>query len=76
MEKSTLKFISIFLHDNVKNKCFFFIFRDAAIQFHLEAGYISYFYYEPSRAKEHFASAHKKTSLNVELTGKNMKLCR
>ncbi|XP_033735526.1 tetratricopeptide repeat protein 27-like isoform X3 [Pecten maximus] len=43
--------------------------RDLTIQFRLEAGYCTMFYYEYSMAHEHFMSAKKTAGLSVELSG-------
>lgn len=43
--------------------------RDLTIQFRLEAGYTTMFYYEYSQAHEHFMSAKKTAGLSIELTG-------
>ncbi|XP_060070565.1 tetratricopeptide repeat protein 27-like [Ylistrum balloti] len=43
--------------------------RDLIIQFRLEAGYNTMFYYEYSMAHEHFMSAKKTAGLSVELSG-------
>ena len=40
------------------------------LQFHLEAGYMLYYYYEPSDSKEQFTQARKRASITAQLTGK------
>ncbi|KAK2149737.1 hypothetical protein LSH36_439g03059 [Paralvinella palmiformis] len=44
-------------------------YRDLAIQCHLTAGHMCYFYYEPRQAKEHFSQAEKLSGLDIKLTG-------
>ncbi|KAK3092494.1 hypothetical protein FSP39_003620 [Pinctada imbricata] len=43
--------------------------RDLSIQFHLEAGYMCYTYYEYKKADEHFNTAQGLAKLQIELTG-------
>jgi len=40
------------------------------IEFHLEAGHLLYFYYEPAMALDHINAAVKLSGLDVQLTGK------
>ncbi|ELU10624.1 hypothetical protein CAPTEDRAFT_228317 [Capitella teleta] len=46
-----------------------YCFRDLAIEFHLEAGHLLYFFYEPSLSSEHFTAARQLSNLTIELTG-------
>ena len=43
--------------------------REVAIMFHIEAGNLCYFYYESSKAKEHFNTATQLSGLEIGLTG-------
>jgi len=40
-----------------------------AIEFHLEAGHLLYFYYESAMAQHHFDTAVKLSGLDIHLTG-------
>jgi len=40
-----------------------------AIEFHLEAGHLLYFYYESAMARDHFDTAVSLSGLNIHLTG-------
>lgn len=40
-----------------------------AIEFHLEAGHLLYFYYESAMALDHFNTAVSLSGLNIHLTG-------
>lgn len=40
-----------------------------AVEFHLEAGHLLYFYYESGMAQDHFDTAVKLSGLNIHLTG-------
>ena len=51
---------------------YLYIYREAQTQFHLEAGYLLYFYYEGAKAEQHFEKAHELSNVNVELTGNFM----
>jgi len=42
-----------------------------AIEFHLEAGHLLYFYYESAMARDHFDIAVKLSGLDIHLTGKS-----
>ena len=46
--------------------------RELAIQFHLEAGHLSYFYYEASQASDHMTKAESLSGLQVKLTGQSL----
>ena len=52
----------------------FFTHRELAIQFHLEAGHLSYFYYESSQASDHMTQAESLSGLQVKLTGQSLML--
>jgi len=41
-----------------------------AMEFHLEAGHLLYFYYESALARDHFDIAIKLSGLDIQLTGK------
>ena len=43
--------------------------RDAAMQFHLEAGHLCHFYYMAAAAAEHFDKVLQLSGLQVQLTG-------
>merc|ERR1712241_251925 len=39
------------------------------MQYHLEAGHLLYFYYEPSKSHKHFEEAKKLAGIDIKLTG-------
>lgn len=43
--------------------------RDLAVQFHLEAGHLWYFYYDVGKALDHMTKAESLTQLQISLTG-------
>ncbi|CAH1791152.1 unnamed protein product [Owenia fusiformis] len=44
-------------------------YKNAAVRFNLEAGYMCNFYYERTRGKQHFADAENIAGLHIETTG-------
>lgn len=44
-------------------------YRQLLMQFHIEAGHLLYFYYEDTKAHEHFNQAKAASGLAIELKG-------